>query len=170
MVIQGGSFKGRTGDLKPKEVVSLLLDDEEIETRVREKAAEAEKERRPEAETAVSSTGGKRKLARSNSDSLGGVGGKRKVPRSMSSTDLGGGAHKVAAVTQDEAARGAGLENNKFSSSPSKIAKIVRQRSVRPWPSAHRRRPGGGGGGNVATSDHQVVVTPAEPGGALVEA
>ena len=31
MVIQGGSFKGKPGELKPKEVVSLLLDDEEIE-------------------------------------------------------------------------------------------------------------------------------------------
>merc|ERR1719291_1019357 len=29
MVIQGGSFKGKGGDLKPKEVVSLLLDDDE---------------------------------------------------------------------------------------------------------------------------------------------
>ncbi len=54
MVIQGGSFKGRSGDLKPKEVVSLLLDDEEIEQRMREKAAEAE--RRPEAETPVTSS------------------------------------------------------------------------------------------------------------------
>jgi hypothetical protein len=53
MVIQGGSFKGRSGDLKPKEVVSLLLDDEEIEQRMREKAAEAE--RRPEAEAPVTS-------------------------------------------------------------------------------------------------------------------
>ena len=43
MVIQGGSFKGaqKSGsDLKPKEVVSLLLDDEEIETRVRMKVEE----------------------------------------------------------------------------------------------------------------------------------
>ena len=33
MVIQGGSFKGfnKPGELKPKEVVSLLLDDEELE-------------------------------------------------------------------------------------------------------------------------------------------
>ena len=36
MVIQGGSFKGKGGDLKPKEVVSLLLDDEEIEKRYQE--------------------------------------------------------------------------------------------------------------------------------------
>jgi hypothetical protein len=36
MVIQGGSFKGKGGDLKPKEVVSLLLDDEELEKRYRE--------------------------------------------------------------------------------------------------------------------------------------
>jgi DNA helicase INO80 len=54
MVIQGGSFKGRSGDLKPKEVVSLLLDDEEIEQRMREKAAEAE--RRPETETPMTSS------------------------------------------------------------------------------------------------------------------
>ena len=43
MVIQGGSFKGAQkagSDLKPKEVVSLLLDDEEIETRVRMKVEE----------------------------------------------------------------------------------------------------------------------------------
>merc|ERR1712243_399092 len=37
MVIQGGSFKGKGGDLRPKEVVSLLLDDEEIEKRVKVK-------------------------------------------------------------------------------------------------------------------------------------
>ena len=40
MVIQGGSFKGKGGDLKPKEVVSLLLDDDEIEKRVRMKVEE----------------------------------------------------------------------------------------------------------------------------------
>ena len=48
MVIQGGSFKGaqKSGsDLKPKEVVSLLLDDEEIETRVRLKEVEEEQEK-----------------------------------------------------------------------------------------------------------------------------
>ena len=42
MVIQGGSFKGKGGDLKPKEVVSLLLDDEEIEQRVKIKLEEDE--------------------------------------------------------------------------------------------------------------------------------
>ena len=42
MVIQGGSFKGKGGDLRPKEVVSLLLDDEEIEKRVRMKVEEEE--------------------------------------------------------------------------------------------------------------------------------
>ena len=42
MVIQGGSFKGKSGDLKPKEVVSLLLDDEEIEKRVKVKLEEEE--------------------------------------------------------------------------------------------------------------------------------
>merc|ERR1712083_647911 len=42
MVIQGGSFKGKGGDLKPKEVVSLLLDDDEIEKRVRMKVEEEE--------------------------------------------------------------------------------------------------------------------------------
>ena len=42
MVIQGGSFKGKAGDLKPKEVVSLLLDDEEIEKRVKVKLEEEE--------------------------------------------------------------------------------------------------------------------------------
>ena len=48
MVIQGGSFKGAQkagSDLKPKEVVSLLLDDEEIETRVRLKEVEEEQEK-----------------------------------------------------------------------------------------------------------------------------
>lgn len=43
MVIQGGSFKGKGGDLKPKEVVSLLLDDDEIEKRCRLKAEEEER-------------------------------------------------------------------------------------------------------------------------------
>jgi len=42
MVIQGGSFKGKGGDLKPKEVVSLLLDDDELEKRVRIKVEEEE--------------------------------------------------------------------------------------------------------------------------------
>ena len=43
IVIQGGSFKGRSqADLKPKEVVSLLLDDEEIEKRVKVKVEEEE--------------------------------------------------------------------------------------------------------------------------------
>jgi len=42
IVIQGGSFKGKGGDLKPKEVVSLLLDDDEIEKRVRLKVEEEE--------------------------------------------------------------------------------------------------------------------------------
>jgi len=42
IVIQGGSFKGKGGDLKPKEVVSLLLDDEEIEKRVKVKLEEEE--------------------------------------------------------------------------------------------------------------------------------
>ena len=40
MVIQGGSFKGKQGELKPKEVVSLLLDDEEIENKYKAKAEE----------------------------------------------------------------------------------------------------------------------------------
>lgn len=38
MVISGGNFKPDT--LKPKEVVSLLLDDEEIETKYRQKKVE----------------------------------------------------------------------------------------------------------------------------------
>lgn len=42
MVIQGGSFKGKGGDLRPKEVVSLLLDDDEIEKRVKVKLEEEE--------------------------------------------------------------------------------------------------------------------------------
>ena len=44
MVIQGGSFKGygKQGDqLKPKEVVSLLLDDDEIERKYKAKADKA---------------------------------------------------------------------------------------------------------------------------------
>ena len=44
MVIQGGSFKGygKQGDqLKPKEVVSLLLDDDEIERKYKAKADNA---------------------------------------------------------------------------------------------------------------------------------
>lgn len=58
MVISGGNFKPDT--LKPKEVVSLLLDDEEIETKYRQKKVEEVKpseERftpgRPEKETPV---------------------------------------------------------------------------------------------------------------------
>lgn len=39
MVIQGRSFMGRVNDLKPKEVVSLLLDDEEIERKYREQSS-----------------------------------------------------------------------------------------------------------------------------------
>jgi len=35
MVIQGGSFKGKSSDLKPKEVMSLLLDEEELEQRIK---------------------------------------------------------------------------------------------------------------------------------------
>jgi len=38
MVIQGRSFMGRSNDLKPKEVVSLLLDDEEIEKKYQEQS------------------------------------------------------------------------------------------------------------------------------------
>jgi chromatin-remodeling ATPase INO80 len=41
MVISGGNFKPDT--LKPKEVVSLLLDDEEIETKYRQKKGEEKK-------------------------------------------------------------------------------------------------------------------------------
>ena len=58
MVIQGGSFKGaqKSGsDLKPKEVVSLLLDDEEIETRVRMKVEE-EQEKTPKDKVEVRKT------------------------------------------------------------------------------------------------------------------
>merc|ERR1712012_1482765 len=50
MVIQGGSFKGKSGDLKPKEVVSLLLDDEEEEKVEKEKK---EKSRAKKREAAV---------------------------------------------------------------------------------------------------------------------
>lgn len=52
MVISGGNFKPDT--LKPKEVVSLLLDDEEIETKYRQKKCEEKSEEtwgRPEKET-----------------------------------------------------------------------------------------------------------------------
>lgn len=38
MVIHGGSFKGARHDLKPKEVVSLLLDDDELERKIRAKS------------------------------------------------------------------------------------------------------------------------------------
>ena len=57
MVIQGGSFKGRGGDLKPKEVVSLLLDDDEIEKRCR---LRAEEEDRKEEAKKMQEKGGKR--------------------------------------------------------------------------------------------------------------
>lgn len=42
MVITGGSFKGKQGELKPKEVASLLLDDEEIEKKYKSKTGEGE--------------------------------------------------------------------------------------------------------------------------------
>merc|ERR1712087_630417 len=43
MVIHGGSFKGlRQNELKPKEVVSLLLDDDEINRKVKGKVPAAE--------------------------------------------------------------------------------------------------------------------------------
>ena len=44
MVIQGGSFKGFTkpGELKPKEVVSLLLEDEEMERKYNVQASSEE--------------------------------------------------------------------------------------------------------------------------------
>lgn len=57
MVISGGNFKPDT--LKPKEVVNLLLDDEEIETKYRQKKGEEKKPseepmwERPEKETIV---------------------------------------------------------------------------------------------------------------------
>lgn len=53
MVISGGNFKPDT--LKPKEVVSLLLDDEEIETKYRQKKCEENKpsEERSEKEVIV---------------------------------------------------------------------------------------------------------------------
>lgn len=44
MVIQGGSFKGKGGnELKPKEVVSLLLDDEEMERKMVAKIQDEDK-------------------------------------------------------------------------------------------------------------------------------
>ena len=61
MVIQGGSFKGKAGDLKPKEVVSLLLDDDEIENRVKvkiEEEVEKETEKKKENKKAKKRTGG----------------------------------------------------------------------------------------------------------------
>ena len=146
MVIQGGSFKGRSGDLKPKEVVSLLLDDEEIEKRVREKAAEAEKERRTDASTdslssasVGSSSSGKRKLPRCNSD-VSPNGGKRKAPRNTVDTTTSVGKQLAAGgVTENELCGG---RNMKPVVSPP--AKIVRQRSGRsPWPPVQRRRTGG---------------------------
>ena len=43
MVIHGGSFKGlKQNELKPKEVVSLLLDDDEINRKIKGKVSAAE--------------------------------------------------------------------------------------------------------------------------------
>merc|ERR1712117_298886 len=42
MVIQGGTFKGLTGELKTKEVVSLLLEDEEMERKYNVQASSME--------------------------------------------------------------------------------------------------------------------------------
>ena len=61
MVIQGGSFKGKAGDLKPKEVVSLLLDDDEIENRVKvkiEEEVEKESEKKKETKKVKKRAGG----------------------------------------------------------------------------------------------------------------
>jgi len=44
LVIQGGSFKGKSADLKPKEVVSLLLEDDEMEKKVKEKVDQLQPE------------------------------------------------------------------------------------------------------------------------------
>lgn len=44
MVIQGGTFKGKQGELKPKEVVSLLLDDDEIGNKYEALASQTEEE------------------------------------------------------------------------------------------------------------------------------
>ena len=66
MVIQGGSFKGKGGDLKPKEVVSLLLDDEEIEKRVRMKVEEEEE--KAEKEKADKSKSKKREASASKKE------------------------------------------------------------------------------------------------------
>merc|ERR1711981_625227 len=63
MVIQGGSFKGKGGDLKPKEVVSLLLDDEEIEHRVKVKLEEEEEKIEKEKEKKEKSKAKKREGA-----------------------------------------------------------------------------------------------------------
>ena len=63
MVIQGGSFKGKAGDLKPKEVVSLLLDDEEIEKRVKVKLEEEEEKEKVEKEKKEKSKAKKREGA-----------------------------------------------------------------------------------------------------------
>ena len=60
MVIQGGSFKGKTNELKPKEVVSLLLDDEEIEGKYKALADKAEEEGDAGANNAASNKGKKR--------------------------------------------------------------------------------------------------------------
>jgi hypothetical protein len=151
MVIQGGSFKGRTGDLKPKEVVSLLLDDEELEQRVRERAAiEAEKEQRRlaveastkiEELTPLTTSGGglKRKLSRSSSSSDP-SGGKRKLPRNNHEHES---EHHQPAVTVDAEEKGSHVM---VTSTPVKSGtKLGRQRSGRKnaWPPNNRKRPAG---------------------------
>merc|ERR1719266_1799140 len=62
MVIQGGSFKGKGGDLKPKEVVSLLLDDDEIEKRCKLKVEEEERREEEKKREDKKRGGGKNKV------------------------------------------------------------------------------------------------------------
>ena len=72
MVIQGGSFKGygKQGDqLKPKEVVSLLLDDDEIERKYKAKADKAAEVTIPEGDNEDSSDAGGAVSSSENVDS-----------------------------------------------------------------------------------------------------
>jgi hypothetical protein len=76
----------------------------------------------------MSETGGKRKLPRTTTDSAG------EVTKPVSpETEV----HPAVSTERDvEASKGQ-------STTPSKAAKIVRQRSGRSWPPAYRRRGGG---------------------------
>merc|ERR1712241_478452 len=69
MVIQGGSFKGlKQTELKPKEVVSLLLDDDEINRKVQAKVTGSDSLTNGELNSSLKSNKAKNKAKRKLND------------------------------------------------------------------------------------------------------